>query len=243
MSIGIFDYGIGGVSLYKRLREFTTADVIYLSDTGYVPYGKVPEEELRLRVQTVTDYLFEQGVELVIIACNAASTVAPEHNSVISMLPFGVAAVRETGITKLGIVGGYRTVESEMYKKPLEHEMHSILQEVGQALSIRMEAGDLDSPELDADIEQIFHPLEQCEGILLACTHYPALKQRIQPVVPNVQLIDPMDLMVGEVGNRIKNLSGNSKTIWQTTGSAEKMQTAAQKAFHVTLNDIQIITL
>lgn len=243
MIIGIFDYGIGGVSLYKQLREFTTADIIYLSDTGYVPYGKVPEEELRQRVQKVIDYLFNQGAEIIIIACNAASTVAPQSHQVLNMLPFGLKAVRSVGIKKLGIVGGYRTVESEIYKQPLQAEMRSIHQEVAQALSVRMEAGDLDSPELDADIRRIFQPLEQCDGILLACTHYPALKDRIQPVVPNSKLIDPMSFMVDEVVDRTRNLRGSNHTIWQTTGSAELMQTAAKKAFDVTLNDIEIITL
>lgn len=243
MTIGIFDYGIGGVSLYKRLREAISADIIYLSDTGYVPYGKVPEPELRERVQKVTDYLFHLGAERIVIACNSASTVAPDDPRVINMIPFGLEAVRSTDIKSLGIVGGYRTVESELYKQALLSEMIMIRQEVAQALSIRMEAGDLDSLELDQDIHRIFQPLADCEGILLACTHYPALKQRIQPVVPQAQLIDPMDFMVNTIFDTFPQMIGNGTTHWLTTGSVEKMQVAASKAFGVTIDNIQFIQL
>lgn len=243
MKIGIVDYGIGGVSLYKRLRESSRVDVIYLSDTGYVPYGKVPREELRQRVAQVTDYLFELGAELVVIACNAASTVAPENDRVIHMIDFGLQSVKESRVQTLGIVGGYRTIESELYKQPFSHEMQFIRQEVAQALSIRMEAGDLESSELDEDIRRIFQPLADCEGILLGCTHYPALKERIQPVVPNSRLIDPMDLLVKNLSERFPEMDGNSLTYWLTTGSSEKMKVAAQKAFDVKPDTIQTITL
>ena len=180
---------------------------------------------------------------MVVIACNAASTVAPEDERVLHMIQAGLQAVRYARTNKLGIVGGYRTIESEVYKKPLLTEHSVILQEVAQALSIRMEAGDLESNELDEDIHRIFHPLRFCDGILLACTHYPALTKRIQPVVPNSQLIDPMNVLVDQLFTRFPDLSGNATSVWLTTGSVEKMKIAAEKAFQILLNDIQHIAL
>ncbi len=108
---------------------------------------------------------------------------------------------------------------------------------------IRMEAGDLDSHELDEAIQRIFQPLSACEGILLACTHYPALKQRIQPVVPDSQLIDPMNVLVETIFRDVPAMTGEGTTRWLTTGSIQKMQMAALKAFEVTINDIQLIDL
>lgn len=243
MTIGICDYGIGGVSLYKQLRAFSTVDVVYFSDTGVPPYGKLPDSELRPRVQQVVQYLFDQGCELVAIACNAASTASPENPNVLNMIEFVIKAVEEVSPNSLGIVGGYRTIESEIYKQPLLRSITEIRQEVGQALSVRIEAGDLDSEGMTADLKRIFEPLNDCEALLLACTHYPVLTDQISAVIPNVQLIDPMEKMVTAIRGRYPELNGNNSTRWITSGSVEKMRVAAKKAFDVHLQTIEYTRL
>ncbi len=243
MTIGICDYGIGGVSLYKQLRTFSDVDVVYFSDTGVPPYGKLPDSELRPRVARVVEFLFDQGCEFVAIACNAASTASPMHPEVINMIEFGVKAVEAVSPKSLGIVGGYRTVESEIYKQPLSAIAPNISQEVGQALSVRIEAGDLVSEEMTADLERIFTPLKNCEAILLACTHYPVLTNQINAVIPGVQLIDPMERMVKAIRMKYPDLNGNGTTRWMTSGSVEKMRVAAKKAFDVELETIEHMEL
>ncbi|HLP54361.1 MAG TPA: aspartate/glutamate racemase family protein [Fluviicola sp.] len=243
MTIGICDYGIGGVSLYKQLRTFSDVDVVYFSDTGVPPYGKLPDSELRPRVARVVEFLFDQGCEFVAIACNAASTASPIHPEVINMIEFGVKAVEAVSPKSLGIVGGYRTVESEIYKQPLSVIAPNISQEVGQALSVRIEAGDLVSEEMTADLERIFTPLKNCEAILLACTHYPVLTNQINAVIPGVQLIDPMERMVKAIRMKYPDLNGNGTTRWMTSGSVEKMRVAAKKAFDVELETIEYMEL
>lgn len=243
MTIGICDYGIGGVSLYKQLRTFSDVDVVYFSDTGVPPYGKLPDSELRPRVARVVEFLFDQGCEFVAIACNAASTASPMHPEVINMIEFGVKAVEAVSPKSLGIVGGYRTVESEIYKQPLSAIVPNISQEVGQALSVRIEAGDLVSEEMTADLERIFTPLKNCEAILLACTHYPVLTNQINAVIPGVQLIDPMERMVKAIRMKYPDLNGNGTTRWMTSGSVEKMRVAAKKAFDVELETIEHMEL
>ncbi|MES2555008.1 MAG: aspartate/glutamate racemase family protein [Bacteroidota bacterium] len=243
MTIGICDYGIGGVSLYKQLRAFSNVDVVYFSDTGVPPYGKLPDSELRPRVAEVVQFLFDQGCELVAIACNAASTASPEQPKVINMIEFGVKAVETISPKSLGIVGGYRTIESEIYKQPLSAKIPLIRQEVGQDLSVRIEAGDLVSEEMTADLQRIFEPLKNCEAILLACTHYPVLADQITKVIPNVKLIDPMNLMVETISGKHPHLRGGGSTRWITSGSVEKMRVAAKKAFDVELETIEYLEL
>jgi glutamate racemase len=239
MIIGICDYGIGGVSLYKQLRSFSTVDVVYFSDTGVLPYGKLPDTELRPRVAQVVQYLFDQGCELVAIACNAASTASPEDPKVINMIEFGIKAVETQSLVSLGIVGGYRTVESEIYQQPLSKSVATIQQEVGQALSVRIEAGDITSEGMTADLKRVFEPLKNCDAILLACTHYPVLTEQIKTVVPGVQLIDPMNRMVEAIRMKYPDLTGNNTTRWITSGSIDKMRVAAKKAFNVELETIE----
>lgn len=243
MTIGICDYGIGGVSLYKELRTFSPVDVIYFSDTGVPPYGKLPDSELRPRVAKVVQFLFDQGCDMVAIACNAASTAAPERPKVINMIEFGVKAVEAVSPTSLGIVGGYRTIESEIYKQPLSAKIPVILQEVGQSLSVRIEAGDVISEGMTADLKRIFEPLKNCEAVLLACTHYPVLTNQIKSVIPNVQLIDPMKRMAATISGKYPHLRGDDSTRWITTGSADKMRVAAKKAFDVELETIEYLEL
>jgi glutamate racemase len=239
MTIGICDYGIGGISLYKRLRELSDVNVIYYSDAGYVPYGKVPEAELRAQVSRVIDFLFKQGVGYVAVACNAASTVLPDHPNVIGIIEHGLQVVRDSKFRDVGVVGGYRTVTSNVYKTPLEQEGILVRQNVAQALSIRIEAGDLESPELLADVATIFQPLENCQTILLACTHYPVIAGAIRTVLPEMMLLDPLEHMVSHILRNWPELQGDRHERWITSGDTENMKQAAAKAFGVQLSTIE----
>jgi glutamate racemase len=239
MTIGICDYGIGGISLYKRLRELSDVDVIYYSDAGYVPYGKVPEAELREQVGRVIGFLFAQGADYVAVACNAASTVLPDHPQVAGIIEHGLQVVRDSQFRDVGIVGGYRTVTSNVYKTPLEQEGMTVRQNVAQALSIRIEAGDLESSQLLNDVETIFQPLADCETVLLACTHYPVIAETIRTVFPEMPLLDPMEHMVGHIRRSVPSLKGNRQERWITSGDTENMKQAAAKAFGVQLSTIE----
>lgn len=234
MIIGICDYGIGGVSLYKRLRERSDVDVIYYSDAGYVPYGKVPEDELRQQVQKVIDFLFDQGAEYVAVACNAASTVLPKNPRVSGIIEHGLQVVRSAEITKTGVVGGYRTIESNSYKTPLELDGIAVKQVVAQALSIRIEAGDLNSAGLHNDIQAIFSPLVECDTVLLACTHYPVIAEQINAAFPNLTLLDPIDEMLEQLCARLPNMKGTNRVRWMTSGDCDVMKLAIDKAFNLT---------
>ena len=233
MIIGICDYGIGGVSLYKRLRERSDVDVIYYSDAGYVPYGKVPEAELQGQVQKVIDFLFDQGAAYVAVACNAASTVIPNDPRVSGIIEHGLHVVRSAKIRKTGIVGGYRTIESNSYKTPLELEGIAVKQVVAQALSIRIEAGDLHSAALYHDIQTIFSPLVACETVLLACTHYPVIAEQIQTAFPTLTLLDPIEEMLEHICANWPTMNGTNQVRWITSGDTQNMAVAIDKAFNL----------
>lgn len=242
MKIGICDYGIGGIGLYKLVRPRTTADIVYFSDSGFTPYGKVPEEELRARLGKVIAWFNSMGVDQIAVACNAASTVIKQTQNITGIIPHGINVVMQNNPKSVAIVGGERTIESESYKKIFEMNGIDTVQRVAQTLSIRIEAGDVDSKELDEDLAEIFGPISDAEYTLLACTHYPAIAGRIQRFTYST-LLDPSAEMAEWIFENWEGMNGESKDQWFTTGDTEQMKLAALRAFGVELNETERIEL
>jgi glutamate racemase len=224
MKLGILDWGIGGVGLLKKVREKSSADILYFSDTGFTPYGKVETEELKQRVLKVIDYLKENGCTHIAVACNAASTVIPVHETDFGVILPAVSCVKKLQIKRVGIAGGKRTIESEMYKTLLEKEGIYVKQQIAQPLSARIEAGDLHSEEMKNDIAEIFESLKDEKYILLACTHYPVIEKQILDFIPAAILIDPVSEMAEEILKVMKDANGNSSVKWITSGNADEMK-------------------
>jgi glutamate racemase len=243
MKIGICDYGIGGIGLYKLIRQRSTVDVVYFSDSGYTPYGKVPEEELRLRLQNVIKHFNSLGISHIAVACNAASTVTPKDEKITGIIEHGINLVSKIKPTSISVVGGIRTIESNLYKKSFEKMEIQTVQKTAQQLSIRIEAGDIDSAELDKDIHDIFEPIKSSKYILLACTHYPVISEKILRFTKNATLLDPAEEMANWIFSNWTGLTGNSSASWLTTGNTEQMKYAAQRSYNVTINQIEKISL
>lgn len=244
MKIGICDYGIGGIGLYKILRANTSADIVYFSDTGFTPYGKVPMLELAERFNKVCEYFYNSGVDRIAVACNAASTVIPENSKTITgIIEHGISLVTEIKPEKIAITGGTRTIESELYKKAFEKCGISVTQRIAQELSIRIEAGDLESDGLKEVIKEIFTPIKDHKYILLACTHYPVISDKILELTKSSTLLDPVYSMADWILLNWGNLDGNSSTLWTTTGDSDKMKKAAKLAYNIDLDEIKTVSI
>ena len=142
--IGIIDWGIGGVSIYKLIKQhMRRVPVTYFSDTGETPYGKMSRRELSFRLDNVIEYLKKRGVTHVVIGCNAASTAIDDLKD--HALPiFGVIqpAVRLTARSRprlLGLIGGKRTVVSGAHRRAFGERGISIRQRIAQPLSAFIE--------------------------------------------------------------------------------------------------------
>lgn len=243
MKIGICDYGIGGIGLYKLIRAKTTSDIIYFSDSGYTPYGKVSEAELEKRLEQVIKYFNTLGVFNIAVACNSASTVIPKNNNLTGIIEHGINMVLKINPNKIAVVGGVRTIESQSYKMAFEKNGIQTIQQAAQQLSIKIEAGDIDSVELDEDIKDIFEPIKNSEYILLACTHYPVIAERIKLFTKNATLLDPVEEMSEWIFTNWPKLTGNSTVRWVTTGNIEQMKVASNRSFNVEINEIEKISL
>lgn len=243
MKIGICDWGIGGLGLYNLIRKKSDVDIVYFSDSGFTPYGKVPEEELRKRILAVINYFNQNGIEKIAVACNAASTVIPNDKNITGIIEHGLEMVSEILPEKIVIAGGKRIIDSNFYKNAFEAIGIETIQRIAQPLSARIEAGDLHSEELQNEIREIFEPVQHEKYILLACTHYPVISNQINSFAKQATLLDPAEEMSDWIFSHWENLRGNSISKWVTTGNTEQMKSSAEKSFGVKINEIEKIHL
>jgi len=245
--IGIIDWGIGGIGVYRRLKErFPQAAVTYFSDTGFTPYGKTTRRELITRLNSVLRFLENRGVTQVVIGCNAASTVVDELQTGSLKVSGVIAPAIDLGAklkpTHLGLIGGRRTVVSGVYRRGFAARNIAVAQRVAQPLSGLIESGDTDSPVLHAEAKRILAPLKSCSHILLACTHYPAISGLLAKYVsPQTKFIDPADAVVKRLS--INKDTAPSADIFLTTGNAGEMRRAAGAAWNFDLRSVKHIEL
>lgn len=118
--VAIIDYGIGGLGLYKMIREeFPAMPILYLSDSGEVPYGKLPKDKLRKRLEKVLKYLEGRGAEHIVVACHSASSVVKATDNAIGLRSQTITAVLNRKPKSVGIIGGGRTIRSGYYRREL----------------------------------------------------------------------------------------------------------------------------
>ncbi|MEP6849417.1 MAG: aspartate/glutamate racemase family protein [Acidobacteriota bacterium] len=235
--LGMIDWGIGGVSIYKLIKEkHADVPVTYFSDTGVTPYGKMTRTELLVRLNRVIVFLKSQGVTQLVIGCNAASTAIDLLDSagieVEGMIESGVAGAAKLKPKRLGLIGGRRTVVSGVYRKAFAYRGIQVAQRIAQPLSALIESGDTSSDQLREEAKRILSPLRNCSHILLACTHYPAIIGLLQEFVSSqTVLIDPSYELVHRIGKIETDAKGSDAFL--TSGDPAAMKTAARNAFGV----------
>jgi glutamate racemase len=201
--IGIFDSGLGGLTVAKEVFEILPSeDVVYFGDVGRYPYGGRSKEIIIDFSRQDINFLSEQGVKLVVAACNTASalaldTIVDDYDvEVIGVIePGAVSAVSATSNGKVGVIGTAGTIQSNAYARALE-EIDSKVKVFSMACPLfvpLVEEGYLDKEAAYLIAEDYLQPFRNngIDTLILGCTHYPLLKPVIQRVLgENVQLID-----------------------------------------------------
>lgn len=244
--LGIIDWGIGGVGIYKLIKNQLGVPVTYLSDTGATPYGKMTRRELVLRLDSIIEYLKFSGVTHLVIGCNAASTAIPflkDHSIKIEgVIESAIESTSNLKLERLGLIGGRRTVISGVYRRAFRAKNLKVKQRIAQPLSALIESGDVSSETLKDECKKILSPLKNCSHILLACTHYPAITEVMRPFVsPVTQFIDPAADLIKCVESW--KLSAVGDDVFLTSGDADKMKKAALAAFGVELKKVERLTI
>ncbi len=200
MSIGIFDSGIGGLTVFKEItKEFPDADIYYLGDTARVPYGnKSKETVIRYSVEAA-NYLKSFGIDALIVACNTASSYAIDRlrNAldipVIGVVEPGVeVAIRFTKNGKVGVIGTSATIKSGSYKKLLEKNDMKVYQKPCPLFVPLVEEGIVEGQIAELVVKEYLDGLvdEGIDTLILGCTHYPLLKKTIKKLYPQLMIVD-----------------------------------------------------
>src|SRR5438094_6286319 len=201
--IGVFDSGIGGLTVVKALRELLPSEnIFYLGDTARVPYGGKSASTVERYSVEMTDMLVAEDVKAVVIACNSASAVAlPNLEETLSVPVIGVikpgaqAALAATRSGHVGVIGTRATIKSGAY----ERELRALNPDV--RISVRacpllvplIEEGLLDDDVTDRMIMRYLEPLlaDGIDTLVLGCTHYPLLTDAISRMLKRqVMLVD-----------------------------------------------------
>lgn len=240
VKLAILDWGIGGIGIYKQIKELHGTSVVYFSDTGVTPYGKMSRAELVSRLNDVIEFLKTKGVTDLVIGCNAASTAIPflkvSDIRITGVIEKAVEAALAEKPLRLGLIGGRRTVLSGVYRKAFAENGVKVNQRIAQPLSALIESGDISSDTFRAEAKKILTPLQKCSHILLACTHYPAAAETLAELLPNAKLIDPAEHLVRSIDvSKMKNGSDE----FYTTGGSEQMRRSAKAAFGVEIGEVK----
>jgi len=234
-TLGVLDWGIGGLGVVGALRQRgIESPVIYLSDTGVTPYGRMTNLELRTRVDQAIAKLHALRAARVLIACNAASTVIDQLSPDVPVTGMIVPALRSLTrcrATTIGVIGGARTIRSGVYRRGLTDSGRVIRQRIAQPLSAHIEARTLDTATGQHDLERIMRPLRDVELLVLACTHYPAITERLRSHVPRARLFDPATAVATDLAQRLTTRGGGGGLYLVTTGDPYAMRASATDAW------------
>lgn len=259
--IGIFDSGIGGLTVLKEVSSLLPGeDIIYLGDTARVPYGTRSPETLNRYSSECTEFLLKQNIKVLVVACNTVSAVSLQEISgrvpvpVIGVIgPGARAAVAATKNKKIGIIGTEATIRSSAYSKAIKAIARDV-EVCGVACPLfvpLVEEGWTEGPIARMVAERYLAELKNngADTIVLGCTHYPLLKEVIQEVMGDIRLVDSAvetALAVQQLlaGKEMLSLEGGAKSRrFFVTDSPEKFVSVGERFLRTKIEMIERITL
>jgi len=201
--IGVFDSGIGGLTVVAALRELLpNEDIFYLGDTARVPYGGKGRETIERYTLEIAGLLLDEGAKAIVVACNTATALAiPKLENAVRVPSVGViapgaaAAAATTRNGKVGVIGTRATIASGAYERALRErradlEIHAL---ACPLLVPLVEEGWLDDPVTDLVVGRYLTPLLTAgiDTLVLGCTHYPFVRESIARFLgPGITIVD-----------------------------------------------------
>ena len=202
--VGLFDSGIGGLTAaYAIIRQLPHEQIVYFGDTAHLPYGPQPAEAIRAYSAGITQFLLQQGCKAIVVACNTATAAALNYLRerwpnvpFIGMEPAVKPGARATHSGKVGVLATAGTFKSQRYASLMHRYAKEVelLENPCAGLVERIEAGQLDGPEMEAFLRNILEPMLAggADTFVLGCTHYPFVQTLIEKIVgPDATVINP----------------------------------------------------
>ncbi|QEY64844.1 glutamate racemase [Metapseudomonas lalkuanensis] len=202
-TIGVFDSGVGGLSVLREIRSLLPGEsLLYVADSGHVPYGEKSADFIRERSHRIAEFLLEQGAKALVLACNTATVAAVAdlrerypQLPIVGMEPAVKPAAAATRSGVVGVLATTGTLKSAKFAALLDRFAGDVrvITQPCPGLVERIEAGDLMGADTRALLSGYVQPLlaEGCDTLILGCTHYPFLRPLLQQMVPDsISLID-----------------------------------------------------
>ncbi|MEI6241791.1 MAG: glutamate racemase [Chlamydiota bacterium] len=260
-SIGIFDSGIGGLSVFRQVVELLPNEsVIYFGDTARVPYGNRDPETIIQYAMECADFLVSQDVKMLVVACNTICAYAFEALQnrfslpIVGVIDSGLKTLLQTTKNeKVGILGTTATISSGIYPRKIgacnpQIQVHSVATPLFVPL---VEEGFIEHKAVDLIVEEYLSALkkENIDSILLACTHYPFLRKVIEKCVGNKIVVkDASEACAIEVSHELvkrglATTATEAHYLFFVSGEAKKFQKMGEKFLGRNIESIQEVTL
>lgn len=210
----MFDSGVGGLSVLRAIREkFSSIDLYYLGDTARVPYGtKSPDTVIRYSIECA-EFLSERSVDVLVVACNTASSYALE--TLTTMLTIPVLGVVEPGVRKalsltkgrVGVIGTSATIKSEAYQHRLREAGVEVFSKACPLFVPLVEEGLVEGDITERVVEFYLKEFREkgIDTLILGCTHYPLLKNTIKSFLRGTEVVDSSDAVAEELSSLVKD--------------------------------------
>lgn len=260
--IGVFDSGIGGLTVVSAIRRLLPNELIfYIGDTARVPYGNKSPATVERYSLEIGSRLAETGCKAIVIACNTASSVAvPRMQSELTAAVIGViepgarAAVRATRNGHIGVIGTRATIKTGSYEKAIR-ALRADAKVTGRACPLLVpliEEGRLEGAITEAVIREYLAPLADAgaDTLVLGCTHYPLARAAIQRIAGDeVALVDSAEncaqalrqLLIDE--GLASSATGNGTLRVALTDLPDHFLRVAEEALQLEISDVELCEL
>lgn len=229
--IGIFDSGVGGLSVFKEIhRLLPDSSYVYYGDNANCPYGIKGPEFIVKRSKELSEFLISEGVDIIVVACNTATSYSVETLQkcydvpIIGTVPGVKPAAAETKTGVIGVLATFGTLNAPLYNRIKDRWGANIevIEHIGQGFVELVERLELSGRHAESVVEESVWPLvsKGADTLVLGCTHYPFLRKTIE-----------------EVANRIKPASVSRVEVYDTAPAIARNVAEILTKSHVQLKD------
>lgn len=239
-SIGVFDSGVGGLTVLRALkRKWPNENFIYLADTARLPYGNKSLHTVHNYVSQCLRFLSQYPLKAVVVACNTASAALIESPIQFNLPIFNVIepgarkAIEKSANGHIGVLATRATVQAQAYPRAI-HKIDSTLKVTQQACPLwvpLVEEGWIDDPVTNLIVYRYVAGIvkNQVDTLILGCTHYPVLSENIRRAAgPHIHLVDSSEGLIEDLENKIDMGNAEGKLQILATDFSPRLEETAK---------------
>lgn len=240
MKVGLFDSGIGGLTVLKELLKKAPYNCyIYIADTDRAPYGMKSLETLKRYALEIVSFLLHKNVDFIVSACNTIDSVINSFSSRLSVPYYSIidAAVNDVKDKKVAILATEATVKSGIYKEKLKNRS-TVLQKSAQLLVTMVEEGEFHNRIAEDLVKHYLKDIKKFKPdvLILGCTHFSYFKDMVEKYLKKVKVIDPVEKLVNIVRKDLKDFEKLSCVKFYVTGDVREFEKKLMKLIDMNIS-------